>query len=569
MANILLVDTDEVAQRAMNGIITRGDHRCATVESVSDAWSFIRQNVVVDLLITEMSLGEESGVKLVRRLKADTYLSELPIVFYAKEADRNIVKSVLELDIQNFLLKPYQEDAIYDEIRKALKTSWRQSSFAKESVICRKKGITPAQRQSQLENLRTALAEMRSSLMESSQEQSSKPIIEKMKSVSQLAVDVGAIGVLKSLKELYDMAMEAKWNDFSEKLEAVDFAAKLIGTNLDASPRVPEGFLSPEERAEESEAEARAEWISAPENGHCPLVEWKSLQRQLENLSNCPVIDSIAAAFQMSANGHPTSLSPLLDLIQKDPSLTTDLLIQSNRIKKKDDEENTADIEETRIAVNLMGERRLASLGENLITVQERLMKANPHASWPRFRLFQLGTARLARFVARYLEMSELEMAAYTGGLINDIGKLLLLHLYPHAWQAIQEYAWKTKIKLAEAEVLYLETTTNEMAAHFGQTQGLPQRFVNVMLWRDNPKLATEDQELVAIVALARDICRHNHVGFCGETSQEEAKPLESSTAWEVLRQSVFLSFDFRKFERLAKAECEQVRSQLLSQFAK
>ncbi len=569
MANILLVDTDEVAQRAMIGIITRNDHRCATVDSVNDAWSFIQQNVVVDLLITELNLGEESSVRLIRQLKSDTYLRELPIIVYAKEGDRNAVKSVLELNVQNFLLKPYQEAAVCDEIKKGLKTSWRESPFAKESVICRKKDITPAQRRELLENLGAALSKMRPKLKESSQKQSSKPIIDIMKSISQLAADVGAIGVLKNLKKLYDMAMEAKWSDFTENLEAIDFAANLIRANLDESARVPEGFLSPEEKAEESEAQARQEWIDAPKDDRCPMVEWKTLQRQLEGLSNCPVIDSIGAAFQMSANGHPTSLSPLRDLIRQDPSLTTDLLIQSNRIKKKDDEENTADIEETRIAVNLMGERRLASLGENLITVQERLMKAEPNASWPRFRLFQLGTARLAQFVARYLEMVDLETAAYTAGLISDIGRLLLLYLHPHALQAIQKHAWKTKIPLAEAEVLYLETTTNEMGAHFGQTQGLPQRFVNVMLWRENPKLATEDQELVAIVALARDICRYNRLGFCGEKLHEDAKPLESVVAWEVLRQNVFLSFDFAKFERFAKAECEQVRSELLSQFAK
>src|SRR5690606_32551564 len=148
--------------------------------------------------------------------------------------------------------------------------------------------------------------------------------------------------------------------------------------------------------------------------------------RQIDALPGCPVVDSIAASFQMSANGHPTSLSPLLDLVQRDPGLTAEVLIAANRLKRSGEDNDALPIEEPRMAVGMLGELRLATLGGGLVSVQERLLLAPPRFSWPAFRMFQLGSARLARWVCGYLDLPSIEAAAYTAGLMHDLGKLLL-----------------------------------------------------------------------------------------------------------------------------------------------
>jgi HD-like signal output (HDOD) protein len=174
-----------------------------------------------------------------------------------------------------------------------------------------------------------------------------------------------------------------------------------------------------------------------------------------------------------------------------------------------------------------------------------------------------MGTARLARYTCRYLERPSMEAPAYTAGLIHDLGKLLLLRLHPFAFQAILAHARQHQLTLPVAEQLFLGVTTHEMAAHFADKHGLPPSFANVMRWIDAPEQASEDAELVAIVSLARDLCRQNHVGFSGNTPADQGVPLEDTAAWQVLRGSVFPSFDLKKFESQVQAECRQLKREL------
>lgn len=566
MANVLLVDSDALAQKAMQGILAQRDHRFSTVATASEAWDFIRKEIAVDLVIVELKLKEESGIELIERLKNDRLLNALPIVVYTGHTDRANIKNALDLHVQNCLLKPYHEDAVFAELAKATLPGWRRQLFAGEEDTCRKMNVSPDQLRALRESLAAELRADREPLAARAEKAETKAVIVELKKLAVMAFKAGALGVIACLRDLHERAKEADWAEFAARLDQLEVLARLIEFHLHPS-RVPDGFRIAEERESETEAQAQTWWANAVNEDRCPVVAWTQLQRQIEGLPGCPVVNSIAASFQMSANGHPTSLSPLLDLVQSDPGLTAEILIASNRLKKKDGE--SAAIEDARMAVGLLGERRLAALGGGLVTVEERLMQAPPHFAWPAFRMFQLGTARLARFVCGYLEMPSLEAPAYTAGLLHDVGKLLLVRLHPFALQGIQAYALKSGMKLAAAEKLFLGVTTQEMGCHFAIKHGLPQRFANVMRWIDDPEQATEDSDLVAVVSLARYLCRHNRVGFCGETSSAKGTPIENTPEWKVLRNRVFLNFDLKKFERQAHSECLQIKRELFGQLAK
>jgi len=156
-----------------------------------------------------------------------------------------------------------------------------------------------------------------------------------------------------------------------------------------------------------------------------------------------------------------------------------------------------------------------------------------------------------------------METRAYHAGLLHDLGKLLLLHLYPHAFAAVLECARQESLPLSAAEKKFLGCTTQEMAAHFAEKHGLPKSFCNVMRWVADPAQATADAELVAIVSLARDLCLQNHVGCSGDTPRKHSVPLADTPEWRILSPSVFPSFDLKKFEALAHAQCRELRQEL------
>ncbi len=558
MANVLLVDPDEVARMAMGGILARAGHRFAAVESVTEAWKFIRKNVKVDIVFLELKLKGENGLTLVQDLKADSLLRKVPLVVYTAHPERDSVRKVLELRVQNFLVKPYREDIVYAEISKSRSEPWLEHYFEAGNPEWE-----PERLNAMLEKLGSALAEGQASLAKRKAQEgpSQKPIVDWLKRLSTVADKTGAEGVVQCLDELVVKASAGKWPTGDESNDPLGLASRLIQCYLDPDS-VPEGFLTEGEANSEAEARDRKYWNTAYVEGRCPLISIDQLKREFDKLTSCPIVDSISASYQMAATGRPTSLAPLLDLVHKDPSLTAEILVAANRLKK-DKEDKASAIEGTRMAVGLLGEMRLASIGTNLDNVAERWFESGPQMNWPAFRMFQVATGRLAEFVCQQLEMPDLAPVAYTAGLMQDLGKMLLTRLHPFALAAIHDHALQTGMALGAAERLFLGCTTHEIAEAYAEKQGLPSRFISVFRWINNAEAATKDEELVAAVSLARDLCRHNRVGYNGDTVFDEPSSLASTPEWQVLSKRVYLNFDMKKFERLAHAECVALKREL------
>lgn len=68
---------------------------------------------------------------------------------------------------------------------------------------------------------------------------------------------------------------------------------------------------------------------------------------------------------------------------------------------------------------------------------------------------------------------------------------------------------------------------------------------------------------MVAVVSLARHVCLHNHVGYCGDTPKDHCPPVEETAAWRVLQGKVFPSFDLKSFETQAHAYCHELKQTL------
>ncbi len=561
MANILLVDPADIARKALHGILARGNHRLASVGTAAEAWDFLRRAVKVDLALVELKLeGGDGGLAFIERLGHDPFLKLLPVVVYTAAGSREAVRRALELKVKNFFVKPYQADSIFSEIAKELTNPWRNRHFEEEKSFCAMMGLTPVELRKLLDDLRRAVQVSAPILRESGQKQALDGVMGRLDDLTSTAEAAGAWGLVECLAELRDLAGRLLWPEFTSAVDGLDFAGRLIFYQLNPG-LVPEEFLSRDEASANAEAKARALWFDAPAEDRCPVVAWPQLERQLDSLAGCPVIDTVAAAFQMAATGQPSSLVPLMDQAENDPGLAAQLIIAANRVRRQE-ENDTEMVENPRLSVGLLGEVRLSSLARGLVTVDERRMNLPP-CTWPHYWMFQIGVAHMARYTCRYLEFHNLEVRAHTAGLLHDLGQLLLLHLYPHGFAAVLNYARQNSLPLAMAEKKFLGCTTQEMAVHFATKHGLPDCYCQVMRWLTDPAQAGDDAELAAIVSLARDLCLQNHVGFIGDTPRKYDQLLGDTSVWRILSKSLFPSFDLKKFELEAHAECRALRQEL------
>ena len=559
MANILLLDPSDVAALAMRGILARGQHRFAVATSVAEAWRFIREQVQVDVLFTELKskVKEEDGIVFIQRLRNDPFLKLLPVVVYTELDDHLLVKKALALKVQNYFTKPYSDESIFSEIAKAGANPWRNLHFEEDKSFCAQMGLPPEQLKQMRQDVSAALAANVPFLADCAEGKNHAEAPERQRGLNEQAEAADIWGVVDYLNDLRAKAEAENWYGFLACRDELTYATRLIADQLNPD-QIAEGFISEQERKAQHEAKERAIWLGADVE-HGPLVEAAEVLLRVERLPGCPVIDSVAAAFKMTANGQATSLAQVTDLVSKDPGLTAQVLIAANRLERED---MMTVIEDPKIAIGLLGNIKLCALGQALPIADERHMQIAP-LSWPQFWMFQMGVAQLSPFICRNLELRELAAQAHTAGLLHDIGKLLLLHLHPFAFQAMVGYARKNSLALPEAEIKFMGCTTREMGDRFARKNPLPEAYRSVIRWVETPELASDHRELVAIVSIARHICLHNHVGHCGEAPKEFSAPIEGTAAWSVLRERVFPSFNLRKFELLANGFCRDLKHDL------
>jgi CheY-like chemotaxis protein len=558
MANVLLIDESETARRAMKGILARGGHRFVAVDDPGQAWEFLQREVKVDVIFTE--LKGAGGMDFIQRLRQDALLKILPIVIYAGTADRAAVRKGVDLHVQNFLVKPYESEAIFTEINKALLNPWRQQHFDDEKSFCVMMGVKPADYQRMLGELQTALAAAKEFLARCVEIRDGVSAKKRLEELSEAAEAAGAWGIAECLGELREYAGRQEWEPLAMGLRQFDFLGRTIFVQLNPG-FLPEAMLTEDELHATEEGRERERWFGAAAEGRCPVVPAEEALRRAEGLKGCPVVDTTAAMFQMAANGRAASLLSVMEQVERDPGLAAQVLILANR-GRKSEEAGAPPLDDVRLGVELMGELKLASMSRDLVTLEERLLQARPF-TWARFWMFQIAVARTARQTCTYLEFHDMAAQAYTAGLLHDLGKLLLAHLYPFGWQAILAYSHQHNVPTAEAERKFIGCTARELADRFAQKHGLPTCYRQVMVCLEKPQEAIGYEELTAVVALARDLCRRNHVGHDGDRPRDHSVSLRETPSWRVLSSRVFPGFDLRKFEAQMHTACQEIKREL------
>ena len=557
MANVLLLDANEVAGRAMQGILARGHHRCTVAVNSADAWKALHDLVNIDMVFLELELAGEKGFDFLQRLRDDAFLKQIPVIIYTTVGDHATVRKVLLLKVQNYLIKPYNDEHIFREVTKACANPWRALQFEEEKSFCAQMGYAPANLRAMREDLAESLEKSRAFFEGCVGSRNPPQVHARIDALTEKAEASGIWGVVEYMANAKDKATAGDWTFFKRCPEDLAYARDLILLQLDPK-RLLAGTMTEEEKEMQRESQARALWMHADVDKSGPMVSGEEVMLQAEALTACPAIDSVAAAFQMTADRTTTNLTQINDLIAKDPALITQVLIAANHL----DHDEMTIIDDPRTAVGLLGNIKLTAIAKALPTIPARHMHVPP-ITWVHFWMFQMGVARLAQFTARYLEFELLVGRAYTAGLLQDVGKLVLLKLFPFGFPAMVNYAREHKIPLHEAETKFIGCTTRELGERFATKHGLPTSLCRVIRWAEAPQNAGDDIELVGVVSLARDLCLHNHVGFSGDTPKDTAPPIEDTLAWQVLRTRVFPSFNMKKFEAEAHALCLELKQNL------
>jgi CheY-like chemotaxis protein len=558
MANILLLDESETASRAMNGILTRGNHRLLAVKDATQTWNTIRSLVRIDLLIMEVRLEGANSLMFLQRLRGDCILKHLPVVIYTSVNDHTLARRALGCNVQNYLIKPYHDETIYAEVDKACANPWRNLLFEEEKSFCTQLGLTADDLLRMRQSVITAIDECALLFPQFADTKPYKDAAQRLTSLKEAAENSGIWAVVEYCNGLSAKLHEGDWTEFKTCQDDLKYLQQLILCQINPG-YIPEGLLSEPDPDKAKETADRALWLESDVDLQGPLVQVFQIQAMLDRLPGMPVIDTVAASFQMATGAKTTNWGLLLDQVCKDPALSALILMAANRLDRAEKEP----IEDTNIALGLLGDMRLGSMSRSLQTIDERLMRLPP-SSWASYWMFQMGVAKIAHYSSRYLGLNELASSAFTAGLMHDIGNLLLIKLFPFGYQAIVNYARQKGVSLRAAQLKYLGWDSRELGFYFAHKHGLPESYCNVIHWVGQPEKAPGDAELVGVVSFARDLCLHHQFGFCGDTPKTTCPVLEESPGWKFLHNRVMPSANLRKLEAEVRNYCSVLHQELI-----
>lgn len=553
MAHILILDDNDVACLALRGILTARGHSCTTVPGVEQAWSCIHDAMDIDLVIVELKLKVQNSLSFIQRVRRNGMFAPLPLLVYTTVSEPGSVRSALALRPQNYLLKPYRAELIHVEIDKALAAAWR-APLEDENAVAVRTSASSTQIKQQRCELASSLSDTAQLVVDISDSSSGLRALPRLKTLGETAQQVGAPRIASYLRDLIGEAESEQWWVFKDCGLTLLYAARLLrGETIPAT-------TSATPTVEEPPPRDRDLWQAAERGNLFPLPS-EHLQAAIDALPACPVIDTVSAAFAMAAESGTANLNHLNDLVFQDPSLAASVLMAANHLARQGD---VNAIEDTSTAVSMLGHMKLSALARNLPVIPEAGLQL-PDFSWAQFRLFQLGVARMSDFICRAVELKTLASVAATAGLLHDAGQLLVMHLHPHGFTRMIEFARQHGVSLEEAEKKFLGTSTREDTAAFFTKHGLPHFYCSVIRHVTHPEEAHPSiADLVAVVALARHLCVQNSVGACGDMLSRRAAPaLEDTEAWRVLRECIFPGFNLRKFQVQAHEYCVHLKKAL------
>lgn len=120
MAKILLIDADQASSRKIMSMLADNGHTIIPARSAEDAWSILRSDTTIQLIMTDQTLPDADGLKLVKQISEVPQLKNIPVLLFLARADETILRDGMKAGVKGFLVKPCDPQTLLDKIQKAL-----------------------------------------------------------------------------------------------------------------------------------------------------------------------------------------------------------------------------------------------------------------------------------------------------------------------------------------------------------------------------------------------------------------------------------------------------------------
>jgi two-component system chemotaxis response regulator CheY len=118
--NILIVDDFSIMRRIIKNLLLElGFNNTQEADDGTTALPIL-QNGNIDCLITDWNLSGMTGIELLKVIRADEKLADLPVLMVTAESNREHIIEAAQAGVNGYIVKPFTTLTLKEKIEKIL-----------------------------------------------------------------------------------------------------------------------------------------------------------------------------------------------------------------------------------------------------------------------------------------------------------------------------------------------------------------------------------------------------------------------------------------------------------------
>ncbi len=244
------------------------------------------------------------------------------------------------------------------------------------------------------------------------------------------------------------------------------------------------------------------------------VMEKITLNSVIAKATELPVLPGTAQKVLAMMGDPDVSIEKIKRIVSSDPSLATKLLKVAN-------------------SAFYGGYRNIQNLNQAILrlglnSVRNIIVATSMKNVYKRFGLAErmlmdqlIGSALISSIIARESRMADPE-DAFIGGLLHDIGKVVLNNEYPNEFARVMERVYNDSVQFTAAEIEVFAFSHRELGAMIIRKWGFPESLELLLKYFDNHEELAKERvlyNLAVIIRLADILCQKNGIGWRKSTN--------------------------------------------------
>jgi putative nucleotidyltransferase with HDIG domain len=282
------------------------------------------------------------------------------------------------------------------------------------------------------------------------------------------------------------------------------------------------------------------------------------IENIIDQVQSLPTLPSLALDVMMMAENPESSLADIALILQKDPAIASKILKIANSAfygyRRK--------VNNLQSALLILGLREVKTivLGVSIVNL---FKSSNPEEGYNHQLLWMHSAvvAQIARSLAFKTSLFDLELEAFTVGLIHDIGKIVLDQFRHHDFlKVIQLVQQEGDLTFLEAENRILGVNHAQIGGWLAHKWLFPLELAEAIEYHHNPQESKHSHILASLTHMADVFCKAKDLSFIEEFKGES---ITDNSGWKIIQENSpagSLNFDIEHFtfgldEEISKAQ--------------